>query len=181
MEKPPPGTGDGRDVNPIGDAANGRLEIYLRESVLKEIVAHAKSARDKSIGGLLVGSQEDYEGRAYIEIEAFVPGPRTGAEREEFDFTDETWSRLDELRETWWPDSMLVGWMRTHPGSTALTPDDVAAFRRYFGDPWMVACVVDALRGSLEFHRWSEGRLVECGFFLVHSEEAAPPRPPKLR
>lgn len=166
MGKAPPD-----DINEIGDAS-GPLGIYLHEPVLKEIVAHSKSARDKSIGGLLVGEQHEFEGRSYIEIEGFVPGPRTGAEREAFAFNDASWARLDELRETWWPDSMLVGWMRTHPGRTALTDADLAAYRAYFGDPWMVACVVDSANGSLGFHRWVGDAPEPCGFFLVHDARA---------
>lgn len=138
---------------PAGGAAPQPLTqpypIFLHQKPLRQLLAHTRTAPDKTLLGLLLG--DVYEcpesGISYVVVEQMlrvdleVQGDKTAA------LMAQLWPRLqDKLKGQ---AAGPVGWYHSHPtGGLVLSPDDIETQAKHFTDPWQAVLLLASEGGK---------------------------------
>ena len=151
-----------------GIVAADDLHIYLKESVLRDVVEWSRSDLERELGGVFVGDVYSADGRPYVEVAGYIRARRYEHTAASFRFTHDTWSGISRERDRAFGGRVVVGWHHTHPGyGVFLSGIDAFSHRSFFNLPWMFAMVVDPRREELGFFQWKGGRIAPCGFFFL--------------
>jgi proteasome lid subunit RPN8/RPN11 len=139
--------------HPDVTAANGAL-VFIMETALRDLNAHAAEEPQHEIGGILVGSVTDGD-RPVVFVEASIRGKSMTHTRGSVTFTHETWNSINTIKDEKYPDLKIVGWYHSHPGfGLFLSGHDLFIHRNFFSAPWQVAVVSDPLAKSWGCFTW---------------------------
>jgi proteasome lid subunit RPN8/RPN11 len=152
------------------------FRIAISESAHQKMWEHARSTlfdgdQIKEVGGILVGKLFRDQNGPYLEISGSIIAEHTRNEGTEVAFTPETWAQINRIKDTEFPNELIVGWYHTHPNfGIFLSERDQFLHRHSFPQPWAVAHVIDPVQNLEGLFVWKSGQPREADEFWVSSE-----------
>ena len=109
-----------RDVLPqnvikMGEQVLHEKNIYIMQSVYKEIHEFTKDKLTVESGGMLMGYTIQANGKTNIIIDGFIEGKHSEGTPTTLKFTHETWDYVHKEADEHFPNDKIIGWIHTHP------------------------------------------------------------------
>ena len=96
----------------IGEKVEEDKNIYISQSVYKEIHKFTKDKTVNEAGGMLVGRVIEEFGKTNIIIDGFVEAKHCEATPTTLKFTHETWESCHKEIDKKFPNKKILGWIR---------------------------------------------------------------------
>lgn len=155
----------------VGDHVEENKNIYISQSVYKEIHKFTKNKTTNESGGMLVGSVIDEFGKMNIVISGFVEAKFCEATPTTLKFTHETWEYVHKEIERKHNGKKIVGWIHTHPDfGIFLSEYDKFIQQNFFSDEHQIAYVVDPIQHIEGFYFWINGNIEKCKGFYIYDK-----------
>lgn len=157
-----------QNIMPVGEHVEENKNIYILQSVYKEIHKFTANKTVNEAGGLLVGSVLEEFGKTNVMIEGFVEAKHCEATPTTLKFTHETWEQCHKEIDKRFPKKKVLGWIHTHPDyGIFLSEYDRFIQDNFFSEENEIAYVVDPIQHEEGFYFWINGKLERCkGFYL---------------
>ncbi len=164
------------NIKQIGAIEND-LRIYMEDYVYTYLCQYAKTGGNKEKLGVLVGRHIFNEGKNVLIISGFIQGKHTNSQRGSETFTNESWSYINEAKDTYFKDLEIVGWAHTQPGfGNFLMSKDEAYHNNFFPNDHQVLYVLDPSEKIDTFYiRNKESDRLSCakGYFIYYDTNPA--------
>ena len=155
----------------VGDHVEENKNIYISQSVYKDIHKFTKNKTTNESGGMLVGSVIDEFGKTNIVISGFVEAKFCEATPTTLKFTHETWEYVHKEIERKHNGKKIVGWIHTHPDfGIFLSEYDKFIQQNFFSDEHQIAYVVDPIQHIEGFYFWINGNIEKCKGFYIYDK-----------
>ena len=152
----------------IGEHVEEDKNIYISQSVYKEIHKFTKDKTVNESGGVLLGNVIEEFGKTNIIIRGFIEAKYCEGTPTTLKFTHETWEYIHKEADKRFPDYKILGWIHTHPNfGIFLSEYDKFIQENFFSDENQIAYVVDPIQNIEGFYFWINGKIERCkGFFV---------------
>ena len=142
--------------------------IYIAQSVYKDIHKFTKDKTENESGGVLVGNVIEEFGKTNIIIRGFVEAKYCEGTPTTLKFTHETWEYVHGEIGKKYPKYKILGWIHTHPDfGIFLSEYDKFIQENFFKEENQIAYVVDPIQKIEGFYFWINGKIERCkGFFV---------------
>ena len=152
-----------QNILPIGDRVEENKNIYILQSVYKEIHKFTQNKTTNESGGMLVGTVLEEFGKTNIIVSGFVEAKYCEATPTTLKFTHETWEYVHKEIEKKHPEKKIVGWIHTHPNfGIFLSEYDKFIQNNYFNEENQIAYVIDPIQNIEGFYFWINGNIEKC-------------------
>jgi proteasome lid subunit RPN8/RPN11 len=151
------------------------LPIFLDHDPADAIERHALRDTSVELGGILLGFEclDEQTGEPFVWITRAIEAKHYENTQASFTYTHDSWAEITRERDEKHPDLDIVGWYHTHPDfGIFLSGHDLFIHHNFFAQPLQVAYVVDPIRQTRGFFRWSDGRMEPVGGFTLCAERA---------
>lgn len=163
-----------QNILPIGDHVEENKNIYILQSVYKEIHKFTQNKTTNESGGMLVGTVLEELGKTNIIISGFVEAKYCEATPTTLKFTHETWEYVHKEIEKKHPGKKIVGWIHTHPDfGIFLSEYDKFIHQNFFNEDYQVAYVVDPIQKIEGFYFWINEKIEKCKGFYIYDKTGA--------
>ena len=163
-----------QNILPIGDRVEENKNIYILQSVYKEIHKFTQNKTLNESGGMLVGTILEEFGKTNIIISGFVEAKYCEATPTTLKFTHETWEYVHKEIEKKHPGKKIVGWIHTHPDfGIFLSEYDKFIHQNFFNEDYQVAYVVDPIQKIEGFYFWIDEKIEKCKGFYIYDKTGA--------
>lgn len=163
-----------QNILPIGDRVEENKNIYILQSVYKEIHKFTQNKTTNEGGGMLVGTVLEEFGKTNIIISGFVEAKYCEATPTTLKFTHETWEYVHKEIEKKHPGKKIVGWIHTHPDfGIFLSEYDKFIHQNFFNEDYQVAYVVDPIQKIEGFYFWINEKIEKCKGFYIYDKTRA--------
>ena len=163
-----------QNILPIGDRVEENKNIYILQSVYKEIHKFTQNKTTNESGGMLVGTVLEEFGKTNIIISGFVEAKYCEATPTTLKFTHETWEYVHKEIEKKHPGKKIVGWIHTHPDfGIFLSEYDKFIHQNFFNEDYQVAYVVDPIQKIEGFYFWINEKIEKCKGFYLYDKTGA--------
>ena len=163
-----------QNILPIGDRVEENKNIYILQSVYKEIHKFTKNKTTNESGGMLVGTVLEEFGKTNIIVSGFVEAKYCEATPTTLKFTHETWEYVHKEIEKKHPGKKIVGWIHTHPDfGIFLSEYDKFIHQNFFNEDYQVAYVVDPIQKIEGFYFWINEKIEKCKGFYIYDKTGA--------
>ena len=163
-----------QNILPIGDRVEENKNIYILQSVYKEIHKFTQNKTTNESGGMLVGTVLGEFGKTNIIISGFVEAKYCEATPTTLKFTHETWEYVHKEIEKKHPGKKIVGWIHTHPDfGIFLSEYDKFIHQNFFNEDYQVAYVVDPIQKIEGFYFWIDEKIEKCKGFYIYDKTGA--------
>lgn len=163
-----------QNILPIGDRVEENKNIYILQSVYKEIHKFTQNKTTNENGGMLVGTVLEEFGKTNIIISGFVEAKYCEATPTTLKFTHETWEYVHKEIEKKHPGKKIVGWIHTHPDfGIFLSEYDKFIHQNFFNEDYQVAYVVDPIQKIEGFYFWINEKIEKCKGFYIYDKTGA--------
>ena len=165
-----------RDVLPqnvikMGEQVLHDKNIYILQSVYKEIHEFTKDKLTVESGGMLMGYTVQANGKTNIIIDGFIEGKHSEGTPTTLKFTHETWDHVHKEADEHFPNDKIIGWIHTHPNfGIFLSNYDKFIHQNFFNDENQIAYVVDPIQHIEGFFFWINGQIEKCPGFYIYDE-----------
>ena len=165
-----------RDVLPqnvikMGEQVLHDKNIYILQSVYKEIHEFTKDKLTVESGGMLMGYTVQANGKTNIIIDGFIEGKHSEGTPTTLKFTHETWDYVHKEADEHFPNDKIIGWIHTHPNfGIFLSNYDKFIHQNFFNDENQIAYVVDPIQHIEGFFFWINGQIEKCPGFYIYDE-----------
>ena len=160
-----------QNIIAVGDHVEENKNIYISQSVYKEIHKFTKNKTTNESGGMLVGSVIDEFGKTNIVISGFVEAKFCEATPTTLKFTHETWEYVHKEIERKHNGKKIVGWIHTHPDfGIFLSEYDKFIQQNFFSEEHQIAYVVDPIQHIEGFYFWINGNIEKCKGFYIYDK-----------
>ena len=160
-----------QNILPIGERVEENKNIYISQSVYKEIHKFTKNKTTNESGGMLVGTVIEEFGKTNIVISGFVEAKFCEATPTTLKFTHETWEFVHKEIEKKHKGKKIVGWIHTHPDfGIFLSEYDKFIHQNFFSEAHQVAYVVDPIQDIGGFYFWINGNIEKCKGFYIYDK-----------
>ncbi len=151
----------------IGERVEENKNIYISQSVYKEIHKFTENKTTNESGGVLVGNVVEEFGKTNIIINGFVEAKHCESTPTTLKFTHETWEYVHKEIDKKFPKQKIVGWIHTHPDfGIFLSEYDKFIHENFFKEEYQIAYVVDPIQNMEGFYFWINGKIERCkGFY----------------
>ena len=164
-----------QNILPMGERVEEDKNIYIAQSVYKEIHKFTKNKTTNESGGMLVGTVIEELGKTNIIISGFVEAKYSEGTPTTLKFTHETWDYVHKQIEKKHPGKKILGWIHTHPDfGIFLSEYDKFIHQNFFSDPQQVAYVVDPIQKIEGFYFWIHDNLEKCKGFYIYDKTGTP-------
>jgi proteasome lid subunit RPN8/RPN11 len=156
-----------------GVPSPGDLPIFLDHQPADAIERHALRDTSVELGGILLGYEclDEQTGEPFVWVTQAIEAKHYENTQASFTYTHDSWAEITRERDEKFPDLDIVGWYHTHPDfGIFLSGHDLFIHHHFFAQPLQVAYVVDPIRQTRGFFRWSDGRMEPVGGFSLCSE-----------
>ena len=148
--------------------------VYILQSVYKEIHRFTQNKNTNESGGMLVGTTLEEFGKTNIIILGFVEAKYCEATPTTLRFTHETWKYVHNEIEKKYPGKKIVGWIHTHPDfGIFLSEYDKFIHQNFFNEDYQVAYVVDPIQKIEGFYFWINEKIEKCRGFYIYDKTGA--------
>ena len=163
-----------QNILPIGDRVEENKNIYILQSVYKEIHKFTQNKTTNESGGMLVGTILEEFGKTNIIISGVVEAKYCEATPTTLKFTHETWEYVHKEIEKKHPEKKIVGWIHTHPDfGIFLSEYDKFIHQNFFNEDYQVAYVVDPIQKIEGFYFWIDEKIEKCKGFYIYDKTGA--------
>ena len=163
-----------QNILPIGDRVEENKNIYILQSVYKEIHKFTQNKTTNESGGMLVGTVLEEFGKTNTIISGFVEAKYCEATPTTLKFTHETWEYVHKEIEKKHPGKKIVGWIHTHPDfGIFLSEYDKFIHQNFFNEDYQVAYVVDPIQKIEGFYFWINEKIEKCKGFYIYDKTGA--------
>ncbi len=160
-----------QNIIAVGDHVEENKNIYISQSVYKEIHKFTKNKTTNESGGMLVGSVIDEFGKTNIVISGFVEAKFCEATPSTLKFTHETWEYVHKEIERKHNGKKIIGWIHTHPDfGIFLSEYDKFIQQNFFSEEHQIAYVVDPIQHIEGFYFWINGNIEKCKGFYIYDK-----------
>ena len=148
------------------------IPVFVSESVVRAIQAQAASAKEREVGGVLLGGFYRGEKSSYVEVSDFIQARSARSTGVSLTFTHEAWEEINAEQAGRADGARIIGWYHSHPGlGVFMSREDEFIHSSYFADHSHVALVVDPIHHDWGCFKWTEGSLKRTGGFYVFGEK----------
>ncbi len=155
----------------VGERVEEDKNIYISQSVYKEIHKFTKNKTTNESGGMLIGSVIEEFGKTNVIIKGFVEAKFSEATPTTLKFTHETWDYVHKEIDKKFKNQKIVGWIHTHPDfGIFLSEYDKFIHENFFSDANQVAYVVDPIQGIEGFYFWINEKIEKCKGFYIYDK-----------
>ena len=163
-----------QNILPIGDRVEENKNIYILQSVYKEIHKFTQNKTTNESGGMLVGTVLEEFGKTNIIVSGVVEAKYCEATPTTLKFTHETWEYVHKEIEKKHPGKKIVGWIHTHPDfGIFLSEYDKFIHQNFFNEDYQVAYVVDPIQKIEGFYFWINEKIEKCKGFYIYDKTGA--------
>lgn len=163
-----------QNILPIGDRVEENKNIYILQSVYKEIHKFTQNKTTNESGGMLIGTILEEFGKTNIIISGFIEAKYCEATPTTLKFTHETWEYVHKEIEKKYPGKKIVGWIHTHPDfGIFLSEYDKFIHQNFFNEDYQVAYVVDPIQKIEGFYFWINKKIEKCKGFYIYDKTGA--------
>lgn len=157
-----------QNILPMGKRVEEDKNIYISQSVYKEIHKFTKNKLTNESGGMLIGNVIQEFGKTNIVIQGFVEAKYCEATPTTLTFTHETWDYVHAEMEKKYENGQIVGWIHTHPDfGIFLSEYDTFIQQNFFKEDFQIAYVVDPIQHIEGFYFWIHEKIERCkGFYI---------------
>jgi proteasome lid subunit RPN8/RPN11 len=142
--------------------------ISLSAVAYSAMHSHAYENRGVEICGVMVGDVFQDQDGPYLEISDVIRGEYADNKMGEVTFTHDTWSHINDVKDSAFPDKKIVGWYHSHPDfGIFLSSHDMFIQQNFFAQPFQVAFVIDPVRDEEGFFFWQNGRAVNSEYYWL--------------
>ena len=160
-----------QNIISIGERVEENKNIYISQSVYKEIHNFTKDKKVNEAGGMLIGNIIEEFGKTNIIINGFVEAKHCEATPTTLTFTHETWDACHKEIDKKFPNKKIVGWIHTHPNyGIFLSEYDKFIQENFFSEDYETAYVVDPIQDIEGFYFWINGRIERCKGFYIYDK-----------
>ncbi len=160
-----------QNILAIGEHVEEDKNIYILQSVYKEIHRFTRNKNTDESGGMLIGTILEEFGKTNIIISGFVKAKHTVATPTTLKFTHETWNYVYKEADRRFKGRKIVGWIHTHPDFGIFLSDyDKFIHQNFFSEDYQVAYVVDPIRKTEGFYFWINGKIEKCRGFYIYDK-----------
>ena len=136
-----------QNIMPMGEHVEEDKNIYISQSVYKEIHRFTKDKTTNESGGVLLGKIIEEFGKTNIVIYAFVEAKYCEGTPTTLKFTHESWEYIHKIADKKYPDLKILGWIHTHPNfGIFLSEYDKFIQQNFFSEENQIAYVVDPIQ-----------------------------------
>lgn len=158
----------------MGEYVDADKNIYILQSVYKEIHKFTQNKTTNESGGMLVGTIVEEFSKTNIIISGFIEAKHCEATPTTLKFTHETWEYVHQQLEKKFPGKKIVGWIHTHPDfGIFLSEYDKFIQKNFFNEDYQVAYVVDPIQMIEGFYFWVNGSIERCKGFYIYDKTGA--------
>ncbi len=152
----------------IGERVEEDKNIYIAQSVYKEIHKFTKDKTTNESGGVLLGTVIEEFGKTNIVIKGFIEAKYCEGTPTTLKFTHESWEYIHKEADKRFPNYKILGWIHTHPNfGIFLSEYDKFIQENFFKEDNQIAYVVDPIQGIEGFYFWINGKIERCKGFYV--------------
>ena len=113
----------------------------------------------------------------YLEITDAIRGEYADNKTGEVRFTQETWSHINNIKDSKFPELKIVGWYHSHPQfGVFLSEQDLFIHKNFFGQPLQVAYVIDPQSNEEGFFIWHNGSALKTEYFWLEGSKKNTPK-----
>ena len=160
-----------QNIMPVGERVEEDKNIYISQSVYKEIQKFTRNKTTDESGGMLVGTVIEEFGKTNIVISGFVEAKYSDATPTTLKFTHETWDYVHKQIDKKHKGKKIVGWIHTHPDfGIFLSEYDKFIHENFFSEAHQVAYVVDPIQHIEGFYFWINGNIEKCKGFYIYDK-----------
>ncbi|MBC7958449.1 MAG: LysM peptidoglycan-binding domain-containing protein [Vallitaleaceae bacterium] len=158
-----------KNVRQIGDVLYGH-RIYMEDYAYTYLHQYADKKEEQI--AFLIGCQNMVEEESILLIKGAVEGKFLKREGAGVEITDETWQHALSLRDQYFEEDEIVGWVYTQPSyGVILTSALVKQHERYFHEEGQALFILDPVEKDEVFFEFEEGDLVQRSGFFVYYEK----------
>lgn len=157
-----------QNILPMGERVEEGKNIYLSQTVYRQIRKFTRNKLTNESGGVLVGNTIEEFGKTNILVSGFIEAKYCEATPTTLKFTHATWDYIHKEMEKRFPGMKIMGWIHTHPNFGIFLSDyDKFIHENFFSEENQIAYVVDPIRKEEGLYFWIHGRLEKCkGFYI---------------
>lgn len=160
-----------QNILPIGERVEENKNIYISQSVYKQIHKFTKNKTANESGGMLVGTLIEEFGKTNIVISGFVEAKFCEATPTTLKFTHDTWEYVHKEIEKRHKGGKILGWIHTHPDfGIFLSEYDKFIHQNFFSEDYQIAYVIDPIQRIEGFYFWINGNLEKCRGFYIYDK-----------
>ena len=160
-----------QNILAMGEHVEEDKNIYILQSVYKEIHRFTHNKTTNESGGMLIGTILEEFGKTNIIISGFVEAKHTEATPTTLKFTHETWDFVHKEIDRRYKGKKIVGWIHTHPDFGIFLSDyDKFIHQNFFNEDYHVAYVVDPIQKIEGFYFWINGKIEKCRGFYIYDK-----------
>lgn len=160
-----------QNIFPIGERVEENKNIYILQSVYKEIHRFTQNKTANESGGILVGTTIEEFGKTNIIINGFIEAKYCEATPTTLKFTHETWEYVYKEIEKKHNGKKIVGWIHTHPDfGIFLSEYDKFIHQNFFSEDCQIAYVVDPIQKIEGCYFWINGKIEKCKGFYIYDK-----------
>lgn len=160
-----------QNILPVGERVEENKNIYISQSVYKEIQKFTKNKTTNESGGMLVGTIIEEFGKTNIVISGFVEAKYSDATPTTLKFTHQTWEYVHKEIEKKHKGKKILGWIHTHPDfGIFLSEYDKFIHQNFFSEDYQIAYVVDPIQMIEGFYFWINGNIEKCKGFYIYDK-----------
>ncbi|MCZ6689354.1 MAG: hypothetical protein O7H41_07110 [Planctomycetota bacterium] len=148
------------ETDPTNNPAVGEIPVFISQELLTETLG------TENAGGLLLGRHGISNGVEFLEIQAVSAAAEPGSTG--LPFAEEQWGKILRQGYAGHPDLLGLGWWVARNGAPTLDLGEKAFHQALFPLSWQIALLADPGSQTARSYHWKQGRLEECGFFIVH-------------
>lgn len=142
---------------PASQAADFR--VFFEDDVHRAISAHASEDTSVEICGVIVGQWHQDDDGPFARITSFIRCDEAASKDTEVTFTHQSWAQINEVMDSKYADSRIIGWYHSHPDFGIFLSDrDMFIQEHFFSGPGQVAYVVDPVRKLEGVFEWRNGK-----------------------
>jgi len=132
--------------------------ITLSTQAYESMTNHALENTEVELCGVLIGEVFKDKNGPFLEISDAIRGEHAVHQGSQVTFTHETWTYINNIKDSKFPDKRIVGWYHTHPRfGIFLSSQDMFIHENFFNLPWQTAFVIDPVSGDEGFFVWQNG------------------------
>lgn len=163
-----------QNIISIGEHVVEDKNIYISQSVYKEIHKFTKDKTTNESGGVLLGNVIEEFGKTNIMIRGFIEAKHCEGTPTTLTFTHEAWEYIHKEAEKKYPRYTILGWIHTHPNfGIFLSEYDKFIQENFFREENQIAYVVDPIQNIEGFYFRINGKLERCKGFYVFDKVGA--------
>ncbi len=160
-----------QNIVSVGERVEEDKNIYILQSVYKEIQKFTSNKTVNEAGGMLIGTVIEEFGKTNIIISGFVEAKHCEATPTTLKFTHQTWESCHKEIDKKFPGKKIVGWIHTHPNyGIFLSEYDKFIQKNFFSEEYEVAYVIDPIQDIEGFYFWISGKIERCKGFYIYDK-----------